>query len=230
MKGALTRAGDKLGVSNKSRAPQDDGEYNMLAAKLTEMTKKTKDLEVRVTLLNGSITKMITDNEKLCVQAAGIFGPLAVGKNGDFAGVKQARKEHEERYQRVQEQLKSITDEMKSLQKQVDERHKLGAEHEKKKKVHAKKKEKGEEDEAEAEEEDRDGGIAYQVSHDRSLSALKTWNASLQSRYTALYQVLQPLQLGIFGMGPTASSEGAAMPDLTQWVPPVEALNNLKFW
>jgi hypothetical protein len=149
---SLNKVGDKLNLTAKSRAPQgkdnylcfvfvfffltpsDDGEYNALIAYLATTAKQLKDMEVRVTLLNGSITKFFNDTEKLCVQEANLFGPMGVGRNGDFAAVKSGRTAHEQRYLEVQKECKKLSDEMKALQANVDERHKLGAAMEKAKK------------------------------------------------------------------------------------------------
>jgi hypothetical protein len=49
MKNLLSKAGDKLGVSNKAKAPKDDAEYNALVKQLAAYTTDVKDLDSKVT-------------------------------------------------------------------------------------------------------------------------------------------------------------------------------------
>lgn len=230
MKGAVSRIGDKLGISDRARAPQDDGEYNDLVGRLASTSKALKDLEVRATLLNGSANKMAGDNEKLALQEAALFGPLGVGRNGDFAGLRECKERHAVRYGRVQEQLKHHQDVCKALQASVDERHRLGADHEKLKKkaggsTPTTPRGAGEAGQGEEEELgfDATGQVRFEIAHDKSLSELRMWAAALPSELLPLYHALREMQLGLAGhdIPPPPSSS------ISSWTAPIASL---KLW
>jgi hypothetical protein len=128
MKAALSKVGDKLGVSDKARAPQDDSEFVDLEKALTNTHKNLKDLETRLVLFNSSAQKVLSDGEKLALQCAAVFSPFQVGRNGEFARVKEAKGEHDKRHANSMEMLKGFYAEIKRVQDLVAERHKLGAE------------------------------------------------------------------------------------------------------
>ena len=221
----MKKVGDKLGMTARSRAPKDDGEFNELAAALVTHAKQLKDLEVRVTLFNGSTVKMLTDNEKLAVQEAALFGPLGVGRNGDFADIRKGRKEHEERYAAVQSELRRLADDCKRVQALVDERHKRGAEHEKLKKKSKPEEEKEEGEEREEGEEgefDAEGRMVYQQTHSAALSALREWSLERSISHQPLYTALRALQLSFFSGGSSDTSTSVSNA--------LASLGSLKLW
>ena len=100
---------DKLGVSSRARAEKaapEDSTLDELVHLLSVAAKGLTDLGTRVTLFNGTAQKLFGDAEKLAVQAATLFGPVGVGRNGDFAAVKDAKKAHDQRLLVLQESSK----------------------------------------------------------------------------------------------------------------------------
>ena len=140
--------------------------------------------------------------------------------------LKEGRAAHERRYGRAQGELKALAEDVRRLQTLVEERHKLGAEHEKLKKQHAKK--TGGNDEENDDDElsfDANGGVAYQLAHDKALTQLRIWSSQRAAAHEALYAALLDLQLAFF-RGPQ-TAQGGALDAVASWAAPVA---NLKLW
>ncbi len=243
MKGALSRVGDKLGISDRARAPQDDPEFLDFEKLLNQTTKSIKvwkktresknegeslrhakflffhifcqDLETRVVLFNSSAQKVLGDGEKLAIQCATVFAPFGVGKNGEFARVKEAKVEHEKRHAHVSEQLKTIQAELKRLQDMVSERHKLGAEMQK----YLKKASEGDEEKpAEAIEAE----AAFTSSHEEALAELRAWKSGFGIQLNVLHDTILELELAFVTKPQSIASSSSTIG--TAWIP------NIKLW
>ena len=231
----MSKTADRLGVSAKSRAP-DDAEYEALTTALTAAGKGLSDLSSRATLFNASAQKTLSDGEKLAVQAAQLFGPLGVGKNGDFSRVKSAKAEHETRYARLTELVKTLTGEIKKLQSDVDERHRLGA-------AMARFREKeGEEEQEDVAAQRLAASNAYVAAHTRSMLELQAWRTNLPVSFAPLYDVLLEMEMAFATPPPPVSSSvsiassvsssvsssvAAVQASAASWFAPVA---NIKLW
>lgn len=144
----------------------------------SSFSKDVKDLEARVVAFNRAANSLIVEAERVALQSATLCGPVGVGRNGEYAGVKTQQSDHKQRFADVTEAFRALNTELRSVQQRIDERHLLGANMEKLKK----KIEKLSEDDAKNVAQFEEANTAedqYFAAHNDSLAELQLWRVKL---------------------------------------------------
>lgn len=124
----LTRCVACVQVSAKSKAPQDDAEYNDAVKYLKTTITDVNDLESKASGVNAAVTKLSSEVERASAAADKLSVSTTLGRSTDLSPVKSAVEAHTARWTKLQADLKALKAELAALDKHVDERHKAGAE------------------------------------------------------------------------------------------------------
>merc|ERR1711991_26098 len=191
LKKSLNKVGDKVGVTNKSKAPKDDMEYSELCKQLASFTTSCRDLDGRLTKFNQAAGVLMGDAEKLAGVNDKISATSALGRSTDQGSLKPAIATLKERTDAAKQDLANFLAELKAMQQHVDERHKEGATMASLQKKATTLENKSDPKAAVARQEADRAEENYFRKHEESLAELKAWKDSASSRYSSIFDEVE---------------------------------------